>query len=480
MEVSLVVDLSGSMAFCAAIGSPDSVCANAANSRLTALKKAAKVFIGGVFKSPFTLEDSGTKDSNGNIVWQKQYTEPMTTDIPADNVVVSLVPFTQQVNLGPVLGPRFNFSTEHTVSYCADFLTADYSNVTITPTTALTRSVDAEVRSTGISRDFVECARQLPGTPSSTIKHVVPFSNKPDVLRVAVDGFVAAGATSTDIGAKWGVALLDNAVNPIVKLLIASGDVDAALTKIPVAYDTFEPGAANELVVIRAGIKLKPFFPTAGLGLRLSTDGTRTLQAGDEIGLRQRAEGVMELLRKIGSWCRLLRRRSRSERGSLTVEAVLMLPFLLWWYMASFQYFEAFAQRSINIKAAYTITDRITRERGYVKDAYIAGMGSTFDYLTSSRDPTWIRVTSVKWDAGESKFTVHWSYATRSNVPRTTETLQLVRGKIPTMSPSDSVILVETFSSFEPVFRVGLESLTFDQFVVMPPRFQISIVKVAD
>lgn len=48
--------------------------------------------------------------------------------------------------------------------------------------------------------------------------------------------------------------------------------VDHSLEVQPVT--TFQPGVQNELVTVRACIKVRPLFPTTGLGLRLPKDPT--------------------------------------------------------------------------------------------------------------------------------------------------------------------------------------------------------------
>ncbi|WP_343079668.1 hypothetical protein [Ostreiculturibacter nitratireducens] len=162
--------------------------------------------------------------------------------------------------------------------------------------------------------------------------------------------------------------------------------------------------------------------------------------------------------------------RARTE-GSMSVEAVLILPLLVWWYVAAFQFFEAFRERTVNEKAAFTITDMITRETLPVDANYIDGMGTVFDYLTNSDEQTWVRVTSVRWNDNDKVHNVEWSYATRSQDTYNNGSIKQVANRIPAMAPNDTVVIVETHSSLAPIFEVGVSYLDFDQFVVMRPRF---------
>ena len=101
------------------------------------------------------------------------------------------------------------------------------------------------------------------------------------------------------------------------------------------------------------------------------------------------------------------------ENGSIPIEGVMAFTLLAWWYIASFQFFDAYRQKNINLKAAYTVSDLLSRETGPVAtdpnsapvdQAYINGMNTVFDYLTNSNRATWVRVSSVYWDDDAQKY----------------------------------------------------------------------------
>ena len=62
---------------------------------------------------------------------------------------------------------------------------------------------------------------------------------------------------------------------------------------------------------------------------------------------------------------KLLRARlatfAQDARGSLSVEAALILPLLCWFYVASFVWFDAFRTQNANLKASYTLADMLSR-----------------------------------------------------------------------------------------------------------------------
>jgi hypothetical protein len=174
---------------------------------------------------------------------------------------------------------------------------------------------------------------------------------------------------------------------------------------------------------------------------------------------------ILSHLRVIG------KRFTASETGSIPIEGVLASTFLIWWYIASFQFFDAFRQKNVNQKGAYTIADLVSRETDAIDEDYVEGMNKLFDYITFSRRPTTIRVSSVFWDDDEARNKIAWSYGTGKTGGMTTDELQDRANRIPTMATGDYVIVVETFMAYEPIFSVGLNAQWFQQFITTRPRF---------
>ena len=77
---------------------------------------------------------------------------------------------------------------------------------------------------------------------------------------------------------------------------------------------------------------------------------------------------ILRILRQAG------KRFCTSERGTAPVEAVIVTPLLFWWYLASYQYFDAFREKNASQKAAYAISDLISRETEEIDTAYIERM----------------------------------------------------------------------------------------------------------
>jgi Flp pilus assembly protein TadG len=162
----------------------------------------------------------------------------------------------------------------------------------------------------------------------------------------------------------------------------------------------------------------------------------------------------------------------RDETGTVMAETLIVLPMLLWAYLALFVYWDSFRSMNKVQKATYTISDTISREMATVPSTYFDGLQSVMGLLIDGDQTVKLRVTSITFDQDEDKYKVLWSYSPNGGFAEYTDaTLASVRGKIPNMSDADFATIVETEVPFTPVFNVGLTLTTFKQFIVTRPRF---------
>ena len=59
---------------------------------------------------------------------------------------------------------------------------------------------------------------------------------------------------------------------------------------------------------------------------------------------------------------------ARDSRGSMPVEGVIASTWLIWWYIASFQFFDAYRQKNINLKAEWYGVEQKGRKINNVAD----------------------------------------------------------------------------------------------------------------
>ncbi|MBT0958793.1 pilus assembly protein [Alphaproteobacteria bacterium KMM 3653] len=171
-----------------------------------------------------------------------------------------------------------------------------------------------------------------------------------------------------------------------------------------------------------------------------------------------------------------LRAFAEDTRGSLSVEAALIMPLLTWLYVGSFVWFDAFRTQNANLKASYTIADMLSRQTDTLDSNFMEGLNTVFDYLTSSNHPTYLRMTTIQCvsacaDEAARDLQVLESYATGGRTRLYTADMASYKSKIPFMVDGDTIILVESFMAYEPMFNVGLSARSFENYIVTRPRF---------
>lgn len=174
-----------------------------------------------------------------------------------------------------------------------------------------------------------------------------------------------------------------------------------------------------------------------------------------------------------------MRRFFRKEEGGLIIESVMVLPILVWAYAGLFAYWDAY--RSINTvqKAAYTISDLLSRQQVDLNNGYVDGLRDTMNFLLDADQATNLRVTSYFWNGTDEHYQVIWSYSPDATMTALDDgALAGLTDRLPTMYDGDSAVLVETDVSYIPALNFGMEPTTLKQFIVTRPRFLPKICHV--
>jgi Flp pilus assembly protein TadG len=177
---------------------------------------------------------------------------------------------------------------------------------------------------------------------------------------------------------------------------------------------------------------------------------------------------------QVRSFSSILRRFWRSESGVLVAEAVIVLPLLIWAYLALFVYWDAFRSVNTSQKAAYTISDTISRETQTLPANYVTGLRDLMRFLIKHDQGIKLRVSEVTWSQLNNRFEVDWSRSPDNAFPQLTTSAANVAdyaGRIPKMSDADRVIIVETEVAYHAALNVGVTDKTLKQFIVTRLRF---------
>ncbi len=167
----------------------------------------------------------------------------------------------------------------------------------------------------------------------------------------------------------------------------------------------------------------------------------------------------------------------RSETGSFSVEGVLMFPLLIWAYIGLYVFFEGLRENNINLKAAYTIGDLLSRETDEIGPTHLAGMVDVYEWLTRTRNDVAIRLTVISYDEDSDSHNLIYSRTSGSVRGAVKQQLDqtgvndVVTPHVPIMANADTAIVIETWAYFEPVFEIGLDNTEIYNIIVTAPRF---------
>ncbi len=171
-----------------------------------------------------------------------------------------------------------------------------------------------------------------------------------------------------------------------------------------------------------------------------------------------------------------LKRFRRDSSGTITVEFAIIIPMLFWGYASSYIFFDGFRQSTINLRAAYTIGDMISRETDVLTPDYIDSMYNMAQLLTRTGSPMSLRITVIRWDEEDDQFYLDWSQARGGVGVMVQENLVDFADYLPVMPDQERVIVVETWNTWEPVINVGMSARDMDNFVFTRPRFAPQVI----
>lgn len=157
--------------------------------------------------------------------------------------------------------------------------------------------------------------------------------------------------------------------------------------------------------------------------------------------------------------------------GSVSVEFILAMPFVFWSFMGIYVFFDGYRQSAVNLKAAYTISDLISRETTELNDTYIDSMYELMGLMTRSSSTVKMRISVLRWDEDDDRYYVDWSENRGFIAEHDNNTVQDIADQLPIMPDNERVILVETRNVFVPLYKVGMENKNLDNFVFTRPRF---------
>lgn len=173
------------------------------------------------------------------------------------------------------------------------------------------------------------------------------------------------------------------------------------------------------------------------------------------------------------------RRVLQQEDGSASLEALAMFPIMMWGFVATLAFFDAYRTEAVSEKAALTIADMLSRETDYITDTYLDGAYGLLQFLTLHDTTPGMRITSMRYHVRDetnsygvkNHYHVVWSEVrSTTREPLTRSDLDGLLDRLPALSDGDRLLLVETWTQFEPRYSVGLETAEMSSYVFISPR----------
>lgn len=196
VEISLVVDISGSMASNSASG----------NTKIFELRQAAKDFVS-------TVLDPDNKD----------------------RVSVNLIPYSEHVNAGEDLFDRFNVNQRHSYSYCIEFPDNEFDDTNLDRGLYYQQMQHFQWNYNGWQND-----RDDTVCPRNWYEEITTYSQRINTLHNQINALQPRAGTSIFLGLKWGVGMLDPDFDDVLDWFVTQGKVDNVFGDRPADWDDEE------------------------------------------------------------------------------------------------------------------------------------------------------------------------------------------------------------------------------------------------
>ena len=162
------------------------------------------------------LDVSGSMASNGKIGNLRtaggQFIDAIFANTEQDKVSISIVPYNGQVNVGPDLINKYNITNRHNDSYCVDLPTSVYTSAALSRTLPMPQHVFADTYNSSNTSSSYSTSNMTPSSSNrwcdaNPVNRIRVHNNNVLQLKGHIDSLQPVGATSIDAGMRWGSAL---------------------------------------------------------------------------------------------------------------------------------------------------------------------------------------------------------------------------------------------------------------------------------
>lgn len=242
IEISLVLDISGSMS--------RETAANTTEKRLDVLKAAAKDFVSDLLQG----EDR-------------------------QNVSISLVPYSGSTNAGPLFDELISGTKAHSDSHCIEFVDNDFTFTGLPPANSRAQVPQFQYfrfeKNYGHNAEWGWCPSDNSNATGvdDDLLGILPFSDSVVKLHQRIDAFHGHDGTGTQIGMKWGLALLDPTTQPVIARLAGDDGGNIVPAKFALRPAPFDDAGVQKIIVLMTDGRIR--FQNRPLPEELETEEKR-------------------------------------------------------------------------------------------------------------------------------------------------------------------------------------------------------------
>ncbi len=167
---------------------------------------------------------------------------------------------------------------------------------------------------------------------------------------------------------------------------------------------------------------------------------------------------------------RLLTNFLRNETAAVAFESVIIFPILVWAWVGTFSFFDAYRVYNTSIKATYTIADLISRQEFEIPESSMDGYANMLAAMIRDHDGVEMRATEVH-RANDGSFTAVWSHTTGTLARLCGASLDAYADQLPAVAIGERIVILESFVNYDPAFNMGVNDVDFENFTVTRPRY---------
>ncbi len=173
---------------------------------------------------------------------------------------------------------------------------------------------------------------------------------------------------------------------------------------------------------------------------------------------------------------RSVHRFTRDTSGAALVEMGIALPMLILLTCGALVVQDAVRMSYLRSKAAYTVSDMVSREDSLIDSDYFDGLNSVFKYILGDKHPSELRISTIECTAdceneAERVLEFCWSHPSSGLRALTNDEIAFYAANTPLFTEGDTLLMTEAFLDYTPMFGdFILSRRTYETLAFTRPR----------